>query len=254
MPDYILYILLAITGLIAGFVNTLAGGGSFLTIPALIYFFNLPPQIANATNRFSVIFYAGTSSSIFLKHGLTDYRLMLRLLIPSIVGAVCGAGAAAILPPKSFQLIFGIAMILMALTFILKPKILLETRHRTKPTPIKELFVFYLIGFYGGFMQAGVGLLLLAGIAIFHAKDLVKSNAIKVTLAFFFGFVSVAIFAYYGQIDYVKGAVIAIGAIIGALIGAKLAIKKGARLIFFFVITIAIITGINLIYTTFTTS
>ena len=252
MHDFFLYLLLALTGLVAGFVNTLAGGGSFLTLPALIYLFGLPPQIANATNRFSVIFYTATSSSVFLKHNLTDKSLFLKLLVPSAAGAVAGAYLAVYLPQNMFQFVFGLAMIAMAFTLAFKPKILLEAKHNTRPGPLKEFIVFFLIGAYAGFMQAGVGLLLIAGVAIFHAKDLVKANAIKVTLAFCFALFSVIIFALHHQIEYGKGAALTLGATIGAFIGAKLAIKKGAQIILPFVIAIAVLTGINLIYRAFT--
>ena len=251
MSSWWIYLLLPVIGFGAGFINTLAGGGSFITLPALIYLLGLPPQIANATNRFSVVFYTSMSTGVFHKHGYADYHLTGRLLLPSILGSISGAYLAAILPGRAFSFVFGISMIGMAVLFLLKPKVLLEVKHEVKRNVLMEVLCFFLIGLYGGFMQAGVGLLLLAGIAIFHSRDLVSSNAVKVGIALVYAVCSVSMFAYHGQIRYVEGGLLAAGAMLGALTGAKMAIKKGTRFIFYVVIVIAVITGVSLIYESF---
>ncbi|QDU32579.1 hypothetical protein KS4_06130 [Poriferisphaera corsica] len=252
MPEWIIYVLLPIVGFAAGFINTVAGGGSFLTLPVLIYLCGLPPQIANATNRFSVVFYTTTSTTVYHAHGFGDLRLTKRLMLPSLFGAGSGAWAAAVFPTQAFMFIFGIAMIGMAMMLVTKPKMLLDVGHRKIEKKWLEWLVFYLIGFYGGFLQAGVGLLLLIGLAMTHGRDLLHSNGVKVSLALGYAIFSVAIFAYYGQIQVAEGSLLAVGAVTGALIGAKTAIKKGTQFIYYFVVIIAIITGCNMIYKSFT--
>ncbi|QQE10588.1 sulfite exporter TauE/SafE family protein [Planctomycetota bacterium] len=251
MPDWSIYLILPIVGFAAGFINTIAGGGSFLTLPVLIYLCNLPPQIANATNRFSVVFYTTTSTTVYHAHGYGNIELTKRLMLPSILGALSGSYSAVIFPSRAFTFIFGIAMIGMALLLLLKPKMLLEARHKTQLKPWMEIILFFFIGFYGGFLQAGVGLLLLIGLAMTHGQSLLHSNGVKVALALGYAIVSVAIFAYHDQIIYMQGFLLAIGAMAGALIGAKTAIKKGTKFIYYIVVAVAVITGSNMIYRSF---
>ncbi|WP_200761504.1 sulfite exporter TauE/SafE family protein [Poriferisphaera corsica] len=248
MPIWTAYIALPLIGVIAGFVNTMAGGGSFLTLPALMFFFDLSPKAANATNRLSVLLQTGTSTAMFHKHGFTDIRLAFKLLLPALCGSTLGGYITEILPADWFSLVFGGAMLTMAIVLFFKPRLLLATDRHPMQNPAGEFFTFFLIGIYGGFLQAGVGLLLLVGLTMFHPKDLAKSNAVKVTIAFLQTFPPIAIFAWHGQIVWGYGLLLALGTMTGAVIGAKFAIKKGAKSVFTFVVIVAILTSIKLIW------
>ena len=242
------YVALPLIGVVAGFVNTMAGGGSFLTLPALIFFFDLSPKVANATNRLSVLLQTGTGAAMFQKHGFTDVRLALKLVVPALCGSTLGGYIAEVLPTDWFSIVFGGAMLAMAVVLIFKPRLLLATDRHPMQNPWGEFVTFFLIGIYGGFLQAGVGLLLLAGLTIFHPKDLAKSNAVKVTIAFLQTFPPIIIFAWHGQIVWGYGLLLAAGTMTGAVLGAKFAIKKGAKAVFGFVVVVAILTGLKLIW------
>ncbi|QQE10587.1 sulfite exporter TauE/SafE family protein [Planctomycetota bacterium] len=248
LPGWLPYVLLPLIGIFAGFVNTMAGGGSFLTLPALIFFFNLDPKIANATNRLSVLLQTGTGAAMFHQHGFTDTKLAFKLAIPALCGSYLGSYLTQILSSDWFSLIFGTAMVCMAIVLIFKPKLLLATDRHPMHNPIGEFFTFFLIGIYGGFIQAGVGLLLLGGLTLFHPKDLAKSNAAKVTIAFLQTIPPILVFAWNDQIVWAYGLLLAVGTVTGAVIGAKYAIKKGSKAVFFFVIVVAILTGIKLVW------
>ena len=248
LPGWMPLVALPILGLIAGFINTMAGGGSFLTLPALMFFFHLDPQVANGTNRLSVLLQTGTGAAVFHKHGFTDIKLALRLIVPALIGSTVGGAIATVLPSEMFEFVFGVVMIVMAVVLVFKPKLLLATERHPMKNPAAEFAIFMGIGLYGGFLQAGVGLLLLTGLALFHAKDLLKSNAVKITIAFLQTIPPIAIFAYAGQIDYVYGLLLAVGTVSGALLGARFAIRKGTKAIFYFVVGVAILTGGKLVY------
>ena len=249
LPLWVGYIALPLIGIAAGFVNTLAGGGSFVTLPALMFLFGLDPQAANATNRLSVLLQTGTGTFMFKKHGFTDIKLAFRLFIPAICGSTIGAAITEILPKDVFSLVFGAAMLGMAIMLMFKPKLLLATNRHPLSNKWSELLIFFLIGIYGGFVQAGVGLLLLVALSLFHPNDLSKSNAVKVTIAFLLTFSPIIIFTLAGQIVWAYGFLLALGTVPGAIIGAKFAIKKGATPIFYFIIVIAVLTSMKLIGT-----
>ena len=247
-PWWGIYVALPIMGMAAGFINTIAGGGSFLTLPVLMYMGGMPAQIANATNRFSVVFYTTTSTGVYYRNGYGDVGLTKRLLLPSVLGAVGGSYTAAVFPSEAFSLVFGGAMVAMAVMLMWKPRVLLEAKQWEEGNWVTEMLLFFAIGFYGGFVQGGTGFLLLVGLAITHGRDLIHANGVKVSLALGYAIVSVSVFAYYGQIDYLKGLLLAGGAMGGALIGAKMAIKRGVKFVYYVVVAVAILTGMNMIY------
>ena len=248
LPIWVYWVALPMIGVVAGFVNTMAGGGSFLTLPALIFFFGLSPEHANATNRLSVLLQTGTGSAMFHRHGFTDMKLALKLILPAMCGSTVGGWVTQVLPTEWFSVVFGGAMMCMAVVLIFKPKLLLATDRHPMENAWGEFATFFLIGIYGGFLQAGVGLLLLGGLTIFHPKDLAKSNAVKITIAFLQTMPPIAIFAWNGQIEYRYGLLLALGTVTGAVLGSKYAIRKGAKAVFMFVVVVAILTGMKLVW------
>lgn len=250
--DYVLagkLAMLLVAGFVAGIVNTIAGGGSFLTLPALM-FFGMDGTIANATNRVAVLLQSGTATGIFHKHGKVDVRSFARILPANILGAIVGTLIASYLPEDVFRVIFAIIFIGMAVVLIAKRKLMLAAeREPIRATWLTHL-VFFGIGFYGGFIQAGVGLLILLGMSLCMGKELVQSNGAKVALAFLFTVPALAIFAWRGQVLWVPGLVLAVGNVAGAVVGAKLAIAKGNKLIFGFVVVVMLATAVKLLWPT----
>lgn len=251
MPDWEWYLLLIPAGFIAGVVNTIAGGGSFLTLPALIFVCGLDPLVANGTNRIAILFSSGAASLTFKRRGHLDMDVARSLLIPTVCGVPFGSLLAVYLPTEAFRPIFGLIFLAMAVILIIDPKRLTASNEKPAAKPTSSVFlVFFAIGLYVGFIQAGMGILLLLGMSLIRRGDLVASNAVKNLIGFVVTLAATCVFAFYGKIDWLPGLVTAAGNILGGLVGAKLAIKKGNKLIFGFLVVVMLATGAKLIWPT----
>ena len=248
MPDWAWYILLIPAGFIAGVVNTIAGGGSFLTLPALIYFCGLDPKLANGTNRVAILLSSASAAATFHRHGHLEKKLAWRLALPTLLGAPLGALLAIYLPADAFRPIFGGLFLAMAVLLLINPKRLTE---KSVLSPRAEVFVtplFFGIGVYVGFIQAGMGVLLLMGMSLIRSGDLVGANAIKNLIGFSVTLVAMFFFVAYGLVEWLPGLLMAAGNAVGGVGGAKLAINKGNRLIVAFLIVVMVATGIQLLF------
>ena len=248
MPDWAWYLLLIPAGFIAGIVNTIAGGGSFLTLPALMFLCGLEPKIANGTNRVAILLSTVTASATFHRHGHIDHKLVTRLVLPTVIGVPVGALLAVYLPADAFRPVFGAIFLAMAVLLIFRPTLLTDTEREPPKSILAEVALFFAIGVYVGFIQAGMGILLLLGISIFHARELVGANAVKNVMGFVLTLIALIVFVVYGQVKWIPGLIMAIGNTLGGYFGAKLAIKKGSRLIFAFLIVVMIATGLKLLW------
>jgi len=212
-------------GLVAGVVNTLAGGGSLLTVP-LLTLLGLPGTIANGTNRLGILVQNGIASWGFWREGVSGIRPALPLIGPVALGAVLGATAASRLSDAGFERAFGVLMlVLLVPTLRARPA---EMRRTLGPRARQVLF--FAIGLYGGAFQAGVGILLLYGLAG-SGSDLVRSNAVKVVLNFCFSLLAVPVFLLAGQVAIPEAAALAAGFALGGWFGPRLAVRGGERLI-----------------------
>jgi uncharacterized membrane protein YfcA len=226
------FVLLLLGGLVAGVVNTLAGGGSLLTVPLLIML-GLPGALANGTNRVGVLVSNLTSSWQFRADGVAGFRDAVPVLIPVVAGSLIGAYGIAQLSDEAFERTFGVMMILILIATLRKPAASVESAPsqsaRRWSLPV-TLCVFFAIGLYGGAIQAGVGIVLVLALA--HAGyDLVRANSIKVILIAALTLIALPVFALQGQIDWAFGAALGVGFAIGGALGARLAVRGGERLI-----------------------
>ena len=245
--DALWYALLLVAGFIAGIINTIAGGGSFLTLPALMLF-GLDPKIANGTNRVAVLLSSASAVATFHKHGLLDRTLATRLTLPTLAGVPVGALLAIYLPASAFEPLFGVIFLVMAVLLVLHPKRLTESNSNATQKFRAALWpVFFGIGVYVGFIQAGLGILLLLAMSLLSTGDLLASNAIKNWIAFVVTLAATLVFVVYGMVQWAPGLTMAVGNVIGGIVGARLAIKKGNRLIFAFLVIVMIATGIKLV-------
>ncbi len=248
MLDWYWYLLLVVAGFLAGIINTIAGGGSFLTLPALMFVMGMDPKLANGTNRVAILFSSGAAALTFRRHGHLDTKTAKRLTLPTLLGVPPGSLLAVYLPPDAFDPIFGAVFLLMAVVLAMDPKRILSERESATPSPRFVTGVFFCIGVYVGFIQAGMGVLLLLGMSMLKTGDLVASNAIKNLIGFLVTLVATLVFCVSGLVDWVPGLVMASGNVMGGFAGAKLAIRKGNRLIFWFVVVVMIVTGIKLLF------
>lgn len=243
------YMILALvgTGLAAGFINTTAGGGSMLTLP-LLMFIGLPPNVANGTNRIAILLQNLVGANTFRKKKVLDLKVDYKLAIPAVVGSVAGALFAVEINPEILKKVIAGLMVVMFLIVVLKPEVWVKEQVgnvSAKPT-ILQYLIFFLIGFYGGFIQMGVGFLLLAGLVLGCGQDLVKANAIKVFIVFIYTIFSLAVFIMNKQVDITAGLILAAGNMGGAWLGANFAVKGGAKYIRYVLIAALVIVILNL--------
>lgn len=216
---------LATAGLVAGTLNVLAGGGSFLTLPLLI-FLGLPSALANGTNRVGVL--AQNIGGIwgFHHHGVLDWRWATVASGSAMVGAALGVWAALEVPDFAFRRILSIAMVLITLWSMFAPRPGAATGAPRPPTHPLVVGGFFLVGLYGGFIQAGVGFLVLA-ITTAAGMDLVRGNAVKVLSVLLFTVLSLVVFAGAGQVDWPRGLALGAGNFVGGIVGVRLAVLRG---------------------------
>jgi len=227
-PDISWHIpLLTAVGVAAGTVNVLAGGGSMLTLPLLI-FMGLPSATANGTNRVAILFQNVFAVSGFRKQGIFPLRLALLCTGPALAGSYVGARLAIHIDDQMFNRILAVIMIGVLVVTVADPARRLNT-FACRMTPLRTaviLLSFFGVGLYGGFVQAGVGFIIISGLLV-HGFDLVRINAVKVFVILVFNVVALAVFIAHGRIDYGMGIALAVGNSVGGWIGSRLAVKKG---------------------------
>ena len=221
-------LVLFLAGLAAGTVNSIAGGGSLFTLPLLI-FLGLPPTVANATNRIAVLSGGIGASETFRRSGLVPVAWLKLAAPPALIGAVLGTGAALIVPDLAFQRILSVVLVLAAGWLFWNPiRPPAEGRHFPPAGTARWISraAFFLVGVYGGFIQAGVGFIVLT-ITSANGLDLIQGNAVKAPLVFLFTLATVVLFTYSGMINWGMGLALAAGQILGATFGVRLQILKG---------------------------
>jgi len=237
--DWISYFGLFAVGLVAGTLNVVAGGGSFLTLPLLI-FFGLSPSVANGTNRVGILFQNLGAVAGFHRHGVLDWRGAVSAAVPATIGAAFGTGVALVVEDDSFKKVLAILMVTISLWTLIDPlkaitaysaQSLAERERMGKGGRVHRLSLFvafFAVGAYGGFVQAGAGFLILA-VTSMAGFDLVRGNAIKVTIVLLFTTLSLAIFAANGKVEWLPGLALAGGTLLGGQVGVRLTVLKGDR-------------------------
>jgi uncharacterized membrane protein YfcA len=243
------YLLIIGAGLVAGFINTLAGSGSLLTLP-LLMFIGLPPNVANGTNRIAILFQSLVGSVGFRKQGALDLKAGIMLGIPSIIGSIVGALIALAINANMMEKAVGILLIVMFFIVLFKPEAWLKGQagKGTKGSMWLNFIIFFLIGVYGGFIQAGVGFFMLGGLVLGMGLDLVKANAIKNFLVLLYTPFALAVFIIGNQVDYKAGLILSIGSIFGAWLGTKSAFKWGPVFIRYILLVAVLASAVQLIF------
>ena len=224
---FLLYAALIGSGIAAGFLNTLAGGGSMLTLPALMLL-GLPADLANGTNRLSVVATSTSGVLGFARGGKLDRAAILPVLIPTIVGSLVGSTVAAVVPPTLLKYVLLGTMLAMALVMLLRPQALTAPEGSESQLAQRKLVGFlglFGAGLYGGFIQAGVGFVLLSVLGGALRYDLVRANALKLICTFVFGVVSLGVFVVAGQVVWVPAVLLAVGTAIGAQVAVRFALR-----------------------------
>ena len=226
------YLIVAVIGVgfFAGFINTLAGSGSLLTLPMLM-FLGLPANVANGTNRIAIFLQNVVGVGSFRQQKMLNARMGLWLALPAVVGSLLGAQIAIELNEAVMERVIGILLIVMFFLILYKPAQWLKDQAghvKSKPS-LLQFFIFFVIGIYGGFIQAGVGIFLLAGLVLGAGFDVVKANAIKLLIILIYTPFALAIFFMNDQVNWKIGLILALGNMLGAFVASRFAISWGAK-------------------------
>ena len=205
-------------GCVAAFVNTVAGGGSLLTLPALILL-GIPPDIANGTNRLAVLVQSSTAGATFRRQGIDPWPLFRQAWFPFCLGAAAGAMLASFVDPQVFRRC--LAVVLVAMVFAGGTRLGSPLGQVSATGSWRRRVLLLGLGLYTGFIQAGIGVWLLLVLPSVFGGSLRESNATKVALVGAATALALAVFAWRGQVDWYLGGVLSIGGVLGAWAGAR---------------------------------
>ncbi len=218
--------LLVLGGTFAGIINAMAGGGSTLTVPLLVLA-GVSGNDANGSNRVGILTSNVTTAWSFHQQGVTAYREAAPILLPVVVGSLIGSVGISRITDDAFETIFGLLMLPIIFLSIRKPKPRVDGETWSRATTV---IVFVLIGVYGGAIQAGVGLVLLAALTR-AGYDLVKANVIKVLVTLVVTAIALPVFIINDQVRWIPALVLTVGLAFGGWLGARIAVKGGERVI-----------------------
>jgi uncharacterized protein len=234
------YLFLMIVGTVAGLLNVMAGGGSNITLPVLI-FMGMDSAMANGTNRIALLIQNISAILSFKNEKYSQFKHSLKLALPTLPGAIAGAIVAVKIDNMLFQKILGLVMLGIVLTLILPTAKRKDVENTASQPAWPAYLALFGIGFYGGFIQAGVGFLIMAALRHLLDMDLIHVNMHKVFIIFVYTLPTIVIFAMTNNMTWSLGLILGIGHALGAWWAAKLSIKKGEKTIrIFLVLAIAI--------------
>ncbi|MEO9893972.1 sulfite exporter TauE/SafE family protein [Aurantibacter sp.] len=247
MEEWYHYPLLIFVGFIVGFINTVAGGGSLLTLPVLI-FLGLPPSVANGTNRVGVVIQNLMGTAGFKSKGVSTFPFDIYLGISAFFGAVLGAYIAVDIKGETFNRILAIVMIIVVLIIIFKPKI--KSDELLERVIGKHLWIgiiaFFFFGIYGGFINAGLGFIIILFLHYTNKLTLVKANATKVMVVLIYSTAALVVFILNDKVIWLVGLVLAIGTGSGAWVASRFSVQKGDGFIKSFLVVMVVIMAIKL--------
>lgn len=251
------WVLLFFSGLLAGVLNSIAGGGSFITFPALL-FVGLPPVVANATNTFSSC--AGyVSGAAGFYQELKEIRHFLpTVVLFSTLGGALGAISLLFIPSAHFEALIPWLMLFATSLFILGERVnrALNDRisRRLKEEPwfrYLSVFLLFLIALYGGFFNAGLGIVILGYLVLTGFSDVHQMNGLKLLISAIVSMTAIVIFIYDGLIDWSSGAAVMLGTLIGGFIAARISRRMDATYVRVGIIITSISLTVYFFYSTY---
>ena len=238
--SFTIIIILLISGLVVGFINTLAGGGSAISLTVFMAL-GLPVHVANGTNRIAILMQNLSSTATFSRKKMLDWRNGIRLGIPAIAGAIAGAQIAATIDDRIFQICLAVVMVSVLVFTLLGDKLLHRSGAEIRRIRPLHYLVFFLIGIYCGYIFVGTGyIVLLATMGMLHL-GIVRSNVIKnfiILLAIPF---SLLVFILNGEVDYAYGLIHGAGNMVGAFLASHYAIGWGTKFLRWFMVAVVLV-------------
>ena len=221
-------VLLLVGGLAAGVINTMAGGGSLLTVPLLVLA-GVPGNVANGSNRIGILTSNVTAAATFRRLGVSGLTRILPVLVPVAIGAAAGAVLVGQLADETFDRVFGFLMVPVLIVSLRQPRVEAKETGGRWSSPVAAL-VFCGIGLYGGAFQAGIGLLLVLALSQ-SGLDLVVANNIKVLVTLVVTLAALPVFILGGRVDWAPALVLALGFAAGGVMGARFTVRGGDRIV-----------------------
>ncbi|MAG82803.1 integrase [Candidatus Poribacteria bacterium] len=259
--DLAQFAIVVTTGICAGFLNTVAGGGSLLTLPVLIFLGLDGATVANGTNRVAIMIQNTVGIAGFRRKGISDFRYGIFIAIPAMIGAVMGALLAINL--GKFDKSGVIFNRLLAMIMIGVLTITLANPFKKFQSDVENLgilrktlaaLLFFFLGIYMGFIQAGVGFMIIATLTTVNGFDLVRTNALKMFVVLFCTFVALIIFVTNDHVNWGMGIALGGGNAVGAWVGSHWAVEKGDKWIRIILVVTVSAFAIKLIWTSLTQS
>ena len=239
-------------GVLAGYLNVIAGGGSLLAVPVLI-FLGLPEGVANATSRPAILMQAVTAVLKYRGAGKLDAKLARVLLPPTLLGAALGALLATYVSDATFRSILAWVMIACASVVCLEPLLFGRKARDSSPepavlTPGRVWPVMLLVGFYGGMVQAGMGYVMLAGMVLALGIRLAEANVMKMILVVTYTPLALAVFVWKDMVHWPFGILLATGQALGGWLGAAAALERGEGFVRAMLAAAVLLTAIKLLW------
>lgn len=237
--------ILAAAGVLATVINVVAGGGGMIVLPTLMAL-GLPADVANGTYRFAVVTQSAAGTASLHGAGKLDTTSIVPILIPTVLGAIAGALLATRVPREVLKPILLVTMIVMAALIAFRKQTLVAVEGGARsPSRAPRAYVeLFLAGLYGGFIQAGVGFLLLGVLVGTLRHNFIAANALKLVVTLVFGTVSLGIFAWAGLVSWLPAVVLAAASIVGARLGVRLMLRAPASWLRWFVFACVVATSI----------
>ncbi len=244
------YIFLFVAGVLGGALNAVAGGGSFIAFPALM-FSGVPPIPANATNTVALWVGVTASSGAYRKHLDISRRVFVPLAVTSVIGGIAGAFLLLRTPPHTFLRVLPWLMLGATLLFVFGGRLARGSKnalaHDASTRVIAIAAIFELIvAVYGGYFGGGVGIMNLAMLAALGMTDIHAMNALKVVLGGIINAMAVVTFTIAKAVAWKPGAILIAGAMVGGYFGAHYAQKLPQKWIRAFVIAVG--TGMTIYF------
>lgn len=247
MEEWYHYVLLIGVGFTVGFINTVAGGGSLLSLPVLI-FLGLPPSVANGTNRVAIVIQTALATAGFRSKGVSTFPFNIYLGISALFGSIIGAYIAVDIKGETFNKILAVIMMVVVLIIIFKPKMKLEELKERVTGKFLwiGILAFFFFGIYGGFINAGLGFIIILFLHYVNHLTLVRSNATKVAVVFIYTLSALAVFILNDKVNWQVGLVLALGNGSGGWLASRVSVKMGDKFIKIFLVVMVVIMAFKL--------
>ena len=244
--DWNVTVLLLVSGVVVGIINTLGGGGSVITM-ALYMAMGIPVAVANGTNRIAGVMQNFSATIAFMRKSMVDIKNSLLLGLPTIFGTIAGSLFALDVSDKTFKVCLSLVLAIILVYLILDRDQAPKKEGHKLQVRWWHYPIFFLVGFYGGYIYIGLGFLILA-VTIWTMKlDIVTANVLKGCVIFISTPFALAVFMYNGQVDYAAGLVHGVGNILGALLASHWAVSWGVKFVKWFTFFIIIVSFVDLV-------